>query len=44
VAARAGHYAPQIRSYAMALHRITGKPVKERILYFLRIGEAISIE
>jgi len=31
---RAAHYAPQLEAYADALERITGKRVKERIIYF----------
>ncbi len=35
---RAAHYAPQLQTYAKALERIMGLPVKECVLYFLRLG------
>ena len=41
---RAKHYRPQLRTYARALERICRKPVKECTLYFLGIGEAVSVE
>jgi len=40
---KAAHYAPQLAAYADALERITGKRVKERVLYFFRIGESYSL-
>ena len=40
---RAEHYRPQIAAYASALERICGKPVKESVLYFLSVGEAVEI-
>lgn len=43
VPARAVRYADQLRAYAYALERITGKPVRECILYFLRPGTAFSL-
>jgi len=36
-------YSGQIKAYADALGRIYGKEVKESVLYFLSIGEAVSI-
>ena len=43
-AARAAEYAPQLRAYAWALERITGKKVKDTYLYFFSTGEAIRLE
>lgn len=43
VAARAAAYETQLRTYAYALRRITGKPVGECILYFLNPGAAFSV-
>ncbi|MBR2716336.1 MAG: helicase-exonuclease AddAB subunit AddA [Oscillospiraceae bacterium] len=40
---RAAHYTPQIRSYGMALRRMTGMSVKEHILYFLGMDEAVRV-
>ena len=40
---RAEHYRPQIAAYAAALERICGKRVKESVLYFLSVGEAVEI-
>jgi ATP-dependent helicase/nuclease subunit A len=37
-ATRAAEYAPQIRAYAMAVSRMTGRPVAGAALYFLRTG------
>ena len=39
----AGRYAEQLAWYARALAEITGKPVKERYLYALRVGKAIAV-
>lgn len=36
-------YAEQLAWYARALAEITGKPVKERYLYALRVGKAIAV-
>lgn len=36
-------YAEQLAWYARALAKITGKPVKERYLYALRVGKAIAV-
>ncbi len=35
---RAAHYAVQLRTYAAALRRITGKPVSKMLLYFFSTG------
>jgi ATP-dependent helicase/nuclease subunit A len=43
VPARTEHYKRQIRAYAYALQRITGKPVGECVLYFLHAETAVSI-
>ena len=40
---RAETYKGQLRAYAIAAQRITGKPVKECVLYFLNAGEAVSV-
>ena len=40
---RAGRYRAQLEAYALAMERITGKPVKEKILCFLRCGALISL-
>jgi ATP-dependent helicase/nuclease subunit A len=40
---RAESYRPQIDAYAKALERITGKPVKRKILYFFRTDEALEV-
>ena len=44
LAARAEYYAGQLRTYAAALRRITGKPVKECLLYFLAVDEIVAVE
>ena len=41
---RAEVYAGQVRAYAIAAKRITGKPVKECVLYFLDAGEEVVIK
>ena len=43
VAARAEEYRPQLEAYSLALAQVIGKPVREKILYFLRSGEAVSL-
>ncbi len=43
-AARAAEYVPQLRAYAWALERITGKRVKAAYLYFFSTGEAIRLD
>ena len=40
-AERRGQYSRQLRLYQTALERITGRPVKERLLYWTRTGEEI---
>lgn len=40
---RARAYAGQLRAYALAVGRITGKPVKECVLYFLHSGKRIYV-
>ena len=35
---RIGLYSGQLRTYAAAMKRITGKPVKQAVIYFLRAG------
>ena len=40
---RAAFYRGQLAAYAAALERITGRPVKERVLYFLAAGEAVTL-
>ena len=39
VGERAERYRPQLEAYSLALARVTEKPVKERVLYFLAVGE-----
>jgi len=41
--AKAAEYAPQLRAYASALERILGLPVKEGVLFFLRLGRSVRI-
>ena len=43
-AARAAEYVPQLKAYAWALERITGKRVKDAYLYFFSTEEAIRLE
>ena len=43
LAAKAAEYAPQLRSYASALRRILGLPVREGVLFFLRTGQAVNV-
>jgi len=40
--AKAGAYGPQMAAYAYALKRITGRPVKEALLYFFNAGESVE--
>ena len=42
-AARAGDYRGQLGLYAWAMERIAGKPVKERIVYFLNAKTAVNL-
>ena len=44
VSARAGRYALQLRLYALALERLTGRMPQEAYLYFLRPNIAIPID
>ena len=37
---RAAHYRPQLEAYSMALARVTGKRVKEKLLYFFSADHA----
>ena len=39
----AAHYAPQIHTYAAALTRVYGLPVKARMLYFFRLGRTYML-
>lgn len=41
---RAEFYAGQLRAYAAAMERITGKRVRECVLYFLAAGCAVSVD
>ena len=41
--ARAAEYEPQLRAYAWALERITGKRVLRRFLWFFATGESVEI-
>ena len=41
---RTAAYTPQLRSYAAAMTRLLKKPVKEAVLYFLALDEAVSIK
>ena len=43
MSARAERYRPQLEAYSMALSRVTGKTVRERVLYFLSVGEALRL-
>ncbi|MEG1632814.1 MAG: UvrD-helicase domain-containing protein [Oscillospiraceae bacterium] len=43
VGARAERYRAQIAAYAYALARVTGKPVRDCVLYFLKPGIAVSM-
>lgn len=41
--ARAQEYAPQLRAYAWALEKITGKKVLRRFLWFFATGESVEV-
>ena len=43
LAERAAHYRPQLEAYSMALARVTGKRVKEKLLYFFSAGEEVRL-
>lgn len=40
---RAEHYRPQLEAYSMALTRVMGKKVKEKMLYFFSAGEEVRL-
>lgn len=40
---RSEAYRPQMNTYCRALEKISGLPVKEALIYFLRPGKVISI-
>lgn len=40
---RAEHYRPQLEAYSMALMRVMGKKVKEKVLYFFSAGEEVRL-
>lgn len=40
---KVAHYQPQLRTYAKALSRIYGKPLKAAYLYFFRLGKAVPV-
>ena len=40
---RAEHYRPQLEAYSMALTRVMGKKVKEKVLYFFSTGEEVQL-
>ena len=44
VLSRAQHYAPQVEAYANALARIFERPVKEKLLYFFKLGKAVALD
>lgn len=37
------HYRPQLEAYSMALTRVMGKKVKEKVLYFFSAGEEVRL-
>ncbi len=41
--ARAAEYEPQLRAYAWALERITGKKVLRRMIWFFATGQAVEV-
>jgi ATP-dependent helicase/nuclease subunit A len=41
--AKVGHYAPQLRLYALALERICRQPVTQRWLHFLRLNRTVAV-
>ena len=43
IANRSELYLGQLMAYAEALHRISGKPVKECVLYFLSADRAVTV-
>ena len=43
IADRAQHYRGQLAAYAEAMERILKKPVRQCVLYFLAVGEAVTV-
>lgn len=43
IQSRTEHYRRQLETYADALRRIFGLPVKEKLLYFLYPGKAVKL-
>ena len=43
VPARTAYYTAQLRAYAGAMVRITGRPVCRRVLYFLHCGQISEV-
>jgi ATP-dependent helicase/nuclease subunit A len=41
--AKAEHYRPQIGLYGRAVEALTKKKVKERLLFFVRLGESVRV-
>lgn len=41
---RTEHYRAQLETYSLALAQVLEMPVKEKLLYFLRAGEAVRVE
>ena len=44
VLARAEEYRPQVETYCTALQRMTGKPVRDRVLWFFALSRAVTLE
>ena len=42
--AKAAEYTPQMEAYTYALEQITGRPVKEVLLYFFGPGESVTLQ
>jgi ATP-dependent helicase/nuclease subunit A len=40
---KVSYYRPQLAAYSAALEKILGKPVKRRVLYFFRTGQAVDV-
>jgi ATP-dependent helicase/nuclease subunit A len=40
---RAEQYRPQLEAYAAALERVMERPVREKILCFLHLGEEVAL-
>ncbi len=43
LAGRAEHYRAQLEAYSTALSRVTGKTVREKVLYFFAVGEEVRL-